>query len=764
MPGFKITKKVKGKDTRFASIRPVEAGEKINFRVAQAGNNAVDVYLYDVIGWPYIEAQDLLYQVPGGADTINVHLNTPGGDVFEGMAIYNLLSSHQANINIIVDSLAASSGSLIAMAGNTITMRPASFLMIHNGWSRIAGDADELRAEADLLDKICGVFADAYAQRSGKDRQEILDMMAAETWFTPDEAVAAGFADAIDAGNNQSASTPKACFDLSVFANAPEALRAASAGKPAASGSGPAGPRRGYINNSNQEVDMNKKLRALLERLGLSKDATDEQAFAYLADVDLNQITVADERAMVETALDELTGGGNPPASQTPQASFSQAEIDEAVRQAGIQERRRQNEIREAVTIARLDASFADDLINRGISIDQAREAIIKQMRIVNPPIGAGAIHMTADEHDKFRAAVVDGIGFRCGLRAEKPAPGFEQFRSASIEYVARVCLERAGVDTRGLASRRQVVDTILRQASTGSFTTDDFSSIFLDVSHKTLLKAYLEEPCTWRPIVNIVSASDFKEMYGISLSGAPDLQLIGQNGEYKSGEMKDAQESYHVRSYGLIVYMTRIMMINDDLRAFTRMPQLFGASSRRKESDLVWAKITGNPTMSDGKSLFHADHKNLETDAADKGVVDSDKLSAARKDMRMQKGLNGETLDLRPRYLMHPVAQETNVDVLLLSSALPKAEMSAGVHNPWGGKLEPISEPRLDASSEKAWYLAADPNQIDTIEVAYLDGQEAPYIEEQMLFERDAIGHKVRHDFGVGIMGWPGFFKNPGE
>lgn len=762
MLGIK-TNKVKGNDTRFAAIRPASAWDEINLRVAQAGNNAVDVYVYDVIGWPYIEAQDLLYQIPRGAETINVHLNTPGGDVFEGMAIFNLLSSHQANINIIVDSLAASSGSLIAMAGNTITMRPASFIMIHNGWSRIAGDADELRAEADLLDKICGVFADAYSQRSGKDRKEILDMMSAETWFTPDEAVAAGFADAIDAGNNQSASTPRACFDLSVFANAPEALRAASAGKTAASGSGPAGPRRGYINNSNQEVDMNKKLRALLERLGLSKDATDEQAFAFLADVNLDQITVADERAMVETALEELTGG-QPPTPQAPSASFSQADIDEAIRQAGIQERRRQTEIREAVTIARLDMSVADDLINRGVSIDQARAAIMDQMRTVNPPIGAGAIALTADERDKFRAAVVDGIGFRCGLRAEKPAPGFEQFRSASIEYVARVCLERSGVDTRGLASRRQVVDTILRQASTGTFTTDDFSNIFLDVSHKTLLQAYQEAPCTWRPIVRIVSASDFKEMHGISLSAAPDLQLIGQNGEYKSGDMKDAQESYHVRSYGLIVYLTRVMMINDDLRAFTRFPQLFGSSARRKESDLVWVKITGNPVMNDGKTLFHADHKNLETDAADKGPVDSEKLSAARKDMRKQKGLKGEKLDLRPRYLLVPVAQETDVDVLLLSSALPKAEMSAGVHNPWAGKLEPISEPRLDDVSENAWYLSADPNQIDTIEVAYLDGQETPYIEEQMLFERDAIGHKVRHDFGVGIMDHRGLFKNPGE
>lgn len=759
MPGINVMK-VKGDSNRFSKVRQAKAGDELHLRAAQAGKT-VDLYIFDIIGWPFIIAQDLLYLIPTGTEVINVHLNTPGGDVFEGMAIYNMLASHPATVNVIVEAVAASSGSLIAMAGKTITMRPASFLMIHNCWSSISGYADELRSEAELLDKISGMFADVYAGRSGNDRAEILSMMAAETWLTPAEAVAAKMADAVDAGNVV-ATVPQSVFDLSVFANAPDALRAASVGNHAASGSGLAGPRRQYDNNF-KEVEMNKQLRALLERLGLSKDATEDQARAFLANIDLSTLTVADERTMVEQALEDLTGGGSVNPSPPPQ--FSREDMEQAARNAAREERQRQAEIRDAVRAARLEDSVADDLISREVPADKARVEIFAKMRAINPPIGAGAIHMTADERDKFRSAVVDGLGLRCGLRPDKPAPGHEQFRAASIEFIARMCLERAGVDVRGLSSRNQIAAMILnptRFAAAGSFSADDFSSIFLDVAHKTLLRAYMESPATWLPIVNVVSASDFKTIYGVSLSEAPNLDLIGPNGEYKSGEMSDHQESYSVFSYGKIIYLTRPMIINDDLRAFTRLPQLLGAAARRKESDLVWAKITGNPTMSDGLTLFHASHGNLEATA--KGLVDTDKLSSGRAAMRKQTGPGGEKLNLGPAFVAVPVAQETSADVLLMSIAMPTAEMSAGVINPFAGKLKPIAEPRLDDNSVKAWYMIADPRQVDTIEVAYLDGVEAPYTEEQPLFERDAIGYKVRHDFGCGVMDFRGFYKNPGE
>jgi len=736
--------KIKGENKRFARLRPTDEQQKVNFQVSAAERDSeANIYLYDVIGFPFIEAQDLLYQVPQNAKKINVYINSPGGDVFEGMAIFNFLKNHQAEVNVRVDALAASSASLIAVSGDQIDMADASFMMIHNPWSMMVGDAEELRKEAELLDKISDVFAGAYADKSGKGKKEILELMQRETWFTPQEASDIGLIDAISGAQvNASLVT----FDISVFENAPESIRNAATNT--------------KQTRKNMEVtDMPKNLRALLERLGLSKDATEQQAWDYLANVDLNQVQSKEEREQIEAALESRTqpdSGNNKPDN-------GDQDPAQVARDAIKAEKERAANIKKDVELAGLDQSYAQSLIDQDYTEDEARKAILSKMKENNPPVGAGRIQIGKDDQEKFRNAVVDGLAARIGVRNEQPAEGYESFKAASIENVARQCLERNGTDTRALTSRDQVAREILRQAASGGFSTDDFSSIFLDVANKALMKAYQEAPATWRPWVNVVSASDFKTIYGVSLSEAPDLELVNEHGEYKSGQMSDRQESYSLGSYGKIVYLTRQMIVNDDLRAFARLPQLMGAAARRKEADLVYSKLLNNPTMSDGNALFSSGHKNLETTTANKGHVDSTKLQAARASMRKQTGLQGAILDLQPQFLLTPVSQETDAEVLLRSTALPQTEMSSGVYNPWANRLTPIAEPRLDNDSVDSWYLVADPNQVDTVEVAYLDGREAPYTEQETMFERDAIGYKVRHDLGVGVMDWRGFFKNPG-
>jgi hypothetical protein len=260
------------------------------------------------------------------------------------------------------------------------------------------------------------------------------------------------------------------------------------------------------------------------------------------------------------------------------------------------------------------------------------------------------------------------------------------------------------------------------------------------------------------------VGASDFKTIYGVRLSEGPELDLVHEGEEYKTASLSDSKESYAVKKYGRILFITREMIVNDDTRALSRLPQMFGQAAARKESDIVWALITSNPTMAeDGVALFHADHSNLETDVANKGSVDSSKLSSGRAAMRTQAGMSGSYLNLYPRYLMVPAAQSTDTEVLVRSISKPEANMPAGTFNPWT-TLTPIIEPRLDADSTKAWYLAADPSQIDIIEMAYLLGQDEPQIEQQNMFNSDRAGFKVRHEFGAGVMDYRGLFKNPGE
>lgn len=140
-------------------------------------------------------AQDL--KAVGAVQKINLHLNTSGGDVFDGFAIYNLLVSHAAKVVSYIDGLAASIGSVIAMAGDEIKIAENGFLMIHDAWGMTAGSAEDLRRTADLLDTTTGAIADVYVGRTKNPMDKIRKWMKDETWFTGREALDAGFADSM---------------------------------------------------------------------------------------------------------------------------------------------------------------------------------------------------------------------------------------------------------------------------------------------------------------------------------------------------------------------------------------------------------------------------------------------------------------------------------------------------------------------------------------------------------------------------------------
>ena len=130
-----------------------------------------------------------------GSDDLTINIQSNGGDVFEGLAIYNQLRRHQGKVTVIVDSIAASIASVISMAGDSVLMMPQSFMMIHNPWTAVVGDAGEMRGVADLLDLIGGQIADIYAERSWQTVGRFLDLMAGETWLTAQDAIELGLAD-----------------------------------------------------------------------------------------------------------------------------------------------------------------------------------------------------------------------------------------------------------------------------------------------------------------------------------------------------------------------------------------------------------------------------------------------------------------------------------------------------------------------------------------------------------------------------------------
>lgn len=170
------------------------------FNITQR-NAAAEVYVYDEIGAWGISAKDFVDELNAlkGVEQINLRVNSPGGSVVDVLAMMTALQNHEAHVTAYVDGLAASSASRLILAADEVEMAENAFLMIHNVWVMMAGNAEALRAEAELLDKFDDGLANDYAKKSGQDIETIKEWMAKDTWFTAAEAEEAGFVDFIGA-------------------------------------------------------------------------------------------------------------------------------------------------------------------------------------------------------------------------------------------------------------------------------------------------------------------------------------------------------------------------------------------------------------------------------------------------------------------------------------------------------------------------------------------------------------------------------------
>jgi len=203
---------------------PAPDGEQTWYRITNAydeGNNPVaTISLYGDIGSWGITAAAFIEELKAvDAPEIRLHVASPGGDVFDGLAVHNALRSHRAKVTVQVDSLAASIASVIAMAGDRIIMSPHSQMMIHMAQGVACGEAAKMREYADFLDRQSENIAGVYAERAGGTVKQWLKAMAAETWYFADEAVAAGLADEVAQPERQmeDARAVAAAWDLKVY-------------------------------------------------------------------------------------------------------------------------------------------------------------------------------------------------------------------------------------------------------------------------------------------------------------------------------------------------------------------------------------------------------------------------------------------------------------------------------------------------------------------------------------------------------------------
>jgi ATP-dependent protease ClpP protease subunit len=177
----------------------------------------------DALWWGGVSAQAFARELRGltEADTLHVRLNSPGGDVFAGVAMAQAIRECRANVIVHIDGVAASAASTVAIAAPRSIIAPGGMVMIHNAWTIAVGNEVDMRRTADLLGKVDGEIAAAYQTKAGGDLDDWRAAMAAETWYTGAEAVAAGLVDEV-AGAAPANAAAKALFDLSAFEHAPQ--------------------------------------------------------------------------------------------------------------------------------------------------------------------------------------------------------------------------------------------------------------------------------------------------------------------------------------------------------------------------------------------------------------------------------------------------------------------------------------------------------------------------------------------------------------
>jgi len=449
-----------------------------------------------------------------------------------------------------------------------------------------------------------------------------------------------------------------------------------------------------------------------------------------------------------ESMSEPIKTEGNAPVKEPVQPTIDQDKLrNEAIEE----ERKRTITIKEMVRKVNLEESFADKMIEDGVSLDDVRGQIIEKLaeKQKDNDTRSSNVTVTKDENETRVRCAKEAILNRANSARYEMTEGARKFANHSMLDMAREFCEAHGINTREM--------TKMELVGRAFHSTSDFPYLLADVANKTLRDAYAEAPETHMEIAREITLPDFKELSRTQIGDGPELDEVLESGEVTYGTVGEAAEKIQIKTYAKALSITRKAIINDDLDAFSRIPSLFGRRARQKEADLVWAIITGNPDMYDSVALFHADHGNLASSGA---TIDVTTLGAGRLAMRTQTGIDGATINITPRKILVPAALETKAEQIINTVIVPATDSNA---NPFKGTLKVVAEPRLDATSATAWFLAASPSEIDIIELARLQGESGPVIETQEGFEIEGMKMKVRIDVGVKAIDWRGVYKNPG-
>ncbi len=411
-------------------------------------------------------------------------------------------------------------------------------------------------------------------------------------------------------------------------------------------------------------------------------------------------------------------------------------------------------EIRSIARIAGLDQAWIDGQIDSAADADTARRAAFEALASRSAPtIRTEQVRVEMGESQDDPALRARQMGealyARINPRHDLSEPA-RRYAYATPVDMAKELLTLRGESTMALSPASLVTRAL--------HTTSDFSIILGNTVGRVLRDAYQATPSGIRRLGRQTSARDFRSVNKIMLGEAPLLEKLNEHGEIKAGTMAEAREAYKIETWAKKIGITRQVLVNDDLGAFSDLARRMGQGAAETEARILVTLLEANsgngPTLSDTKALFHVDHGNK---AASGAVISDATLSAARLALRTQKGIDGRIIRVTPKNLLVPPALETVAEKWLATIA----PATAADVNPFSGAMSLVVEPRL--SSATRWYVTADPGEIDGLEFAYLSGNEGPQVESRSGWDVDGVEIRVILDFGAGFIDHRGWFQNAG-
>ena len=433
----------------------------------------------------------------------------------------------------------------------------------------------------------------------------------------------------------------------------------------------------------------------------------------------------------------------NEEAANMPSENAPKIDPEQIKREAVEAERSRVNEIRSLCDKAGIDAG---GFISEGSDLNVVRDAVIEALATRGATQRA-PVTVSSDDTDVKIDGMRDAILHRANGRLFKLSENGRRFRSMSLLDMARSC--------ENLPSSMSSTEVIARAFQ----TTSSFTNLLENTTTKSLRDQFEANASMYEPMIRRGTVPDFKASSRVKLSEMGTLKEIPEHGEMEQYNFSDSKEQIQLKTYGRKIGLTRQAIINDDLDAFARLPQIIARKSRSLEADLIADVLINNAALSDGVALFASDHGNLGS----AGAISDTTLAELYKLFRNQTDEADEVINLMPRFLIVPSTAENAARKYLNSVVIPETAANANIYQ---GSMEIIVDPRLElrtSGSTTAWYVAADPMMADTIELANLQGQETIQIAREESNSPMGVSWYCWYDVGVKAIDYRGLFKNAG-